>query len=167
MRAFSPIQHLLFLFASVLIFACQPQTKQDRAGVGPDVVSTPFDGAPKDAPQDSSASQDGSSTLNNIAVGEWEKALKTLCEQGRPSACSQLAYELQRSQKNDEAMAYFTRACLMDGTPAACSQPQIAQQGLARSCAELSPLYLQKKRPEDATVFKKCACDRGFKPACL
>lgn len=149
------------------VFSCQPQTKQDRAGVGPDLVNSPTSGAQPTATSEPGASEDGSSTLKNVPASEWEQSLKSLCEQGKPSACSQLAYEAQRAQKNDEAIGYFTRACVMDGSLGSCATAQTALKGLARSCFELAILYQQKSRSEESGAYRKCACDRGFKPACI
>jgi hypothetical protein len=54
----------------------------------------------------------------------------------------------------------------MDVALSGCAAPAAVVKGLARSCSELSLLYVQKGRAEDGAVYKKCACERGFKPAC-
>ncbi|NBO38854.1 hypothetical protein EBU99_09750 [bacterium] len=149
-----------------LLVGCQPQTRQDRAGVGPEV--TPSADEPgnaqsnADVPGGKNSAADGSS-----ASAAWESSLKTLCEQGKPSACSQLAYEAQRAKKFDEALALFTRACLMNEVLANCAQPTAQSQGGARSCFEVVALQIQKGKNEDAARYKTCACERRFKPACL
>lgn len=144
---------------------CQPQTKRDRAGVGPQVVATSGDGSGA-AEAGGGLAPGAAGSLQPIEAENWESSLKSFCEQGKPSACSQLAYDALRAKSNDEAIGYFTRACLMDVALSGCATPAAVAKGLARSCSELSFFYVQKGRAEDAAVYKKCACERGFKAAC-
>jgi hypothetical protein len=162
---FSQGKKVLLICVFFLIAGCQPQTKRDRAGVGPEVVATSGDGnGATESGGDSAPDASGSS--GPIESEKWESSLKSLCEQGKPSACSQLAYDAERAQRSDEAIGYFTRACLMDVALTSCATPAAVAKGLARSCSELSRLYVQKGRAEDAGLYKRCACERGFKPAC-
>ncbi|MBM3381826.1 MAG: hypothetical protein FJY29_05235 [Betaproteobacteria bacterium] len=155
------------LALSLTVCACQPQTKRDRAGVGPEVAITPADAGASPGSGNTAPDAADNSTAQQPSGGvEWESSLKNLCDQGKPSACSQLAYEAQRGKRTDEAIAYFVRACLMDGTLSQCPSPQTAVKGLSRACLELAGLYTQKGRTEEAQQFKRCACDRGFKLAC-
>lgn len=168
MRSSKSFLKILSLHALlVLLSACQPQTRRDRAGVGPEVAITPADAGASSGTGNAASDTGNSGAPQQPLVGsEWESSLKMLCEQGKPSACSQLAYEAQRSKRSDEAIGYFTRACLMDGTLGQCAAPQIAAKGLSRSCLELVTLYAQKGRNDEAQQYKRCACDRGFKLAC-
>ncbi len=163
----SSLKKTALFFGFVLLSACQPQTKRDRAGVGPEVVVTPADaGAASGSGNTAPDTGSGSTGQQPLAGGEWENSLKTLCDQGKPSACSQLAYDAQRGKRTDEAIGYFVRACLMDATLSQCATPQAAAKGLSRPCLELVSLYTQKGRSDEAQQFKRCACDRGFKLAC-
>ena len=162
---FSQGKKVLLICVFFLIAGCPPQTKRDRAGVGPEVVATSGDGnGATESGGDSAPDASGSS--GPIDSEKWESSLKSLCEQGKPSACSQLAYDAERAQRSDEAIGYFTRACLMDVALTSCATPAAVAKGLARSCSELSRLYVQKGRAEDAGLYKRCACERGFKQAC-
>ncbi|MEY3903556.1 MAG: hypothetical protein RL189_2862, partial [Pseudomonadota bacterium] len=150
---------LSFLF----VCACQPQTRQDRAAVGPDV--TPVAGDPQLATPVAD-SQPNTGTQTDLVSLQWESTQKSLCESGKPASCSALAYEALRSQQTAIAQEYFTRACLLDVPPQQCGQNAQSASGLARACHELSFIYRQQGKNEDADKFKICACDRGFRPAC-
>lgn len=155
---------LLFLCG---LLACQPQTKRDRAGVGPEVAQNPADDAIPAAPDDAPDSASSAADRLEINPKDWKESLRRLCEEGVPFACSQLGYDAQRAGQWDEAIGLLTRACLLDVPLAQCAQAEQSAQGLARACADLAPLYLQKGRAQEAQVYKKCACDRSFKVACL
>lgn len=163
---FSQSKTAILVCVFFLIAGCQPQTKRDRAGVGPEVVATSGDGNGATEPGGVDPNSGAAGNSRPIESAEWESSLKSLCEQGKPSACSQLAYDAERAKSSDEAIGYFTRACLMDVALTSCATPAAVAKGLARSCSELSRLYVQKGRAEDAGLYKRCACERGFKPAC-
>lgn len=166
-RKKSPMLNVLFsVFAvSFFLFACQPMTRQDRASVGPDV--TP---APSDQPSASTSPQVEATATNSgtsAAGSDWESNQKALCEAGKLASCSALAYEAKRANQVSVALQYFTRACLTDESQTQCS-PTLAQgKGVARSCFELVGLYQAQGKRDDAQKFKTCACERGYKPACL
>lgn len=146
---------LVFLLAASL--SCQPETRRDRAGVGAAADSTP---APvtTEAPEGRQGTTEW--TLNS---SDWNGSLKLMCERGQLSACSQLAYEAQRDGKAQEAVAYFTKACLADAELTDCVSATTAN---ARSCFEVAKLYEAQGRGTDAGQFKVCSCARKFKPAC-
>ncbi|MEY4066404.1 MAG: hypothetical protein RIR26_2612 [Pseudomonadota bacterium] len=159
-----------FLMAAILCsgLGCQPQTKQDRAGVGPEVAQNPSVDANPTASSDSLPSDSGpQGDGTQLNPQQWQESLKRMCEEGLPFACSQLAYDAQRAQRKDEAIGLLSRACLLDVPLSQCGKAATAERGLARACADLSPLYLQKGRSEEAQLFKQCACERNYQPACL
>jgi hypothetical protein len=149
------------------LLACQPQTKRDRAGVGPEVAQNSADDAIQATPDDTLDSASSAADRVEINPKDWRESLRRLCDDGVPFACSQLGYDAQRAEQWDEAIGLLTRACLLDVPVAQCAQAEKAAQGLARACADLAPLYLQKGRAQEAQVYKKCACDRSFQLACL
>lgn len=151
------------IFACVCVTACQPQTRQDRAAVGPDV--TPVAGDPQLATPAADTQPDAGTQTDLVSL-QWESTQKSLCESGKPASCSALAYEALRSQQTAVAQEYFTRACLLDVPPQQCGQNAQAARGLARACHELSFIYRQQGKNEDADKFKGCACERGYRPAC-
>lgn len=151
------------LLTALCVIACQPQTRQDRAAVGPDV--TPVASDPGMSPPTADSQPDGGAQKELVSL-QWETTQKSLCESGKPASCSALAYEALRAQRSDVALEYFTRACLLDVPPQQCAQNPQTVRGLARACHELSFLYRQQGKSEDANKFKGCACERGYRPAC-
>lgn len=141
----------------IILISCQPQTKRDRAGVGPAPDSTPF---PASNERDG---QTGTATDWQLNTENWEESLKLQCEQKKLSACSQLAFEAQRQGKLQEAVALFTKACLGDVELPNCNTETLAN---ARSCFEVSKIYESLGRSADAFSYKNCSCARRFKPAC-
>lgn len=166
-RKYNSLRNVFFasLVFCFFVFACQPMTRQDRASVGPDV--TP---AASDQPSTSANPQVESTPANNgagVIGSDWESAQKAQCEAGKFASCSALAYQAKRANQVSLALQYFTRACLTDESQSQCS-PTLAQgKGVARSCFELVGLYQAQGKRDDAQKFKTCACDRGYKPACL
>lgn len=158
-----------WLLMSALFFcACQPLTRQDRATVGPEPTPTAFSG--QQTQQDSTSQPDDSAAGAFATVGvssQWESTMNTQCEQGRPAACSSLAYEAARTQRTAAAAELFKRACLMDQSAAQCSSAGSDSRGSARSCLELSSLLQQQGQLEEARRFRACACERSYKPACV
>lgn len=144
----------VFLFA---LASCQPETRRDRAGVGASAELTP-------AP-DTTGPQGGrqGTTEWTLNPSDWTESLKLMCERNQLSACSQLAYEAQRGGNTQEAVAFFTKACLADAELSDCASATVAN---ARSCFEVAKLYEAQGRGTDAGQFKSCSCARKFKPAC-
>lgn len=153
----------LVVFAFVVV-GCQPNTRQDRATVGPEQTPTAPSNADTPSTEVTPSSQDGA-VVGAIAK-DWEATQKSLCDAGKPSGCSALAYDAVRAQQISVATRLFTRACLLDESVGQC--PQTGQQsvGLARSCFEAARLHEQQGRSDDARSFRVCACARGYKPAC-
>lgn len=147
----------LIICVGFFFVCCQPQTKRDRAGVGPatEIPPSPANNGKSEEP--------GSATEWTLNVENWEETLKTLCEQKNSSACSQLGFEAQRRGKAQEAVSYFSQACLGSADVSSCSNEKLAN---ARSCFELSKIYESLGRSADAATFKSCSCARKFKPAC-
>lgn len=159
----SSLNHKALSLSFLLFTACQPQTRQDRAAVGPDV--TPVAGDPQLATP-AADSQPDAPTQTDLVSLQWESTQKSLCESGKPASCSALAYEALRSQQIAIAQEYFTRACLLDAPPQQCGQSEQSVNALSRACYELSFIYRQQGKNEDADKFKVCACERGYRPAC-
>lgn len=148
---------LILICAGWVVASCQPQTKRDRAGVGPATES------PTTPPISGNTSEPDASTDWTLNQENWEDALKILCEKKNISACTQLAFEAQRRGRTQEAISYFNQSCLGNAELSACSY-QVSQN--ARSCFELSKIYETQGRSADALSFKNCSCARRFKPAC-
>ena len=152
------LQFLLFVtWVGLLAVSCQPQTKRDRAGVGPATET------PTAQPTRGDSANPSASTGWTLSSENWEENLKSMCEKKSFSACSQLAFVAQRRGRLQEAVSYFSISCLGNAEPSACGEQVSAN---ARSCFELSKLYESQGRLADASSFKACSCARKFKPAC-
>jgi hypothetical protein len=154
-----------------LFAACQPMTRRDRAVLGPDATPVPdtSQGSVNPDPSGPTGQSPDNSAGPSAAggSGRWENDQKTACDAGKPSGCSALAYEALRAQRLTVAQQLFTRACLLDESAERCSQPVAQSKGLARSCFELSGLLQRQGQPEESRKFKTCACERGYRPACV
>jgi hypothetical protein len=148
---------IIVVCAHLVMSSCQPQTKRDRAGVGPATE------APITQPDNGGDVDPDTATGWTLNVENWEETLKSLCERKKSAACSQLAFEAQRRGLTQEAVSYFSQSCLGTAEPSDCSAQSSSN---ARSCFELSKIYESEGRLKEASSFKSCSCARKYKPAC-
>jgi hypothetical protein len=160
----------LMLISLSVFAACQPMTRRDRAVVGPEVTPAQDTNQPSQqtGQDDAGVPSDSPSANASASVSaQWESEQKAACDGGKPSGCSALAYDALRGQRPAVAVQLFTRACLLDESADKCAQTGGSLKGLARSCFELSGLLQKQGQPDDARKFKNCACERGYRPACV